>query len=375
MKNFLRNIFSEEEVNTSRQFEFDVAKTVCIVFMVLIHAFERLTTPAVEKSSVIYYVVVIVLDVFFAASIFMQSMGLGIVYGKKKEYDEYIRRGFKLFLAGYVLNIFRAIVHYVFEIFAGLSKFSIGILISSFLSNDILQFAGLALILFGWLKKHNCSDLVLFFIALGMSIAGSVLRFIDLNNPIINQIVGLFIGTTDNYLKGESIDASAFPLLNWFIVVVAGYLYAKLLRCVKDIEKYYAISLPLSAIPLIIYMIIAIPKRIGMMSEDINYYYFFSTPNILILFIAMLFATSFYHYILKLLSESIKSNTICISNNLTSIYFYQWMTMVCLDCIFMLFGNFKFSNDIAIIIVGIILCMISIILGTRYSNWIKKLTN
>lgn len=110
------------------------------------------------------------------------------------------------------------------------------------LENDILQFAGLAFILFGFLRKIKCSDLMMFLIALGMSVIGSLVRFIDLGDVYANELAGLFIGTVDPILEEET---ACFPLFNWFIVVVVFYLYAKVLRHCSDTDRFYSIALPM----------------------------------------------------------------------------------------------------------------------------------
>lgn len=364
-----KNLFTNEEVNTSRQIEFDIAKAVCIIYMIIIHCAERLCDSSVIDNGPIYYALVVVVDAIFGAGIFMSCMGLGIVYGKKVEPNALICRGFIIFLAGYVLNIIRATIPYFIDVIAGVEKWNISNIFMYTLENDILQFAALAFMLLGLLKKLNFSDLIVFIISIGMSIIGTFIRFIDFGNTITNQIMGLFIGTIDPKIGDET---SCFPFFHWFIIVVLGYLYAKKLRHCSDIDRYYKIALPLSGIPIIIYMIIAIPNRIGMMSGDLKYFYIFSTPNAIILFLGMVFATSMYHFIGKLFNNNIISIITNISNNLTATYIFQWIIIIYLELIMVDLCNFKITNEFVFVIIGIIVCIISIILGKYSSKWFRK---
>ncbi|MCQ2545621.1 MAG: heparan-alpha-glucosaminide N-acetyltransferase domain-containing protein, partial [Clostridia bacterium] len=99
-------LFGKEEINTSRQFEFDMAKAVCILGMVFVHCFETLSCGDAE-GGVTYYIFVIVLDAIFGAGTFMICMGLGITYSWKDNADKLLRRGAIIFVLGYVLNIVR----------------------------------------------------------------------------------------------------------------------------------------------------------------------------------------------------------------------------------------------------------------------------
>ena len=72
-------------------------------------------------------------------------------------------------------------------------------------------------------------------------------------------------------------------------------------------------------------MLYAIPNRFEMLSGDLLYYYNISTPNVPILFSGVVFTTSVYHFVSKLLSEKLKKKIEHISSSLTPIYFIQWI--------------------------------------------------
>lgn len=96
-------IFDKNEVNTGRQAEFDIAKAVCIIGMVIVHAFE---ITALSQTG-LNYAFTVVLNYLFGAGTFMLCMGMGIVYGKS-EPKFLIRRGAVIILIGFLLNLVRS---------------------------------------------------------------------------------------------------------------------------------------------------------------------------------------------------------------------------------------------------------------------------
>lgn len=364
----MKRLFVEAEVNTSRQIEFDILKVVLIIEMIFTHCFEQFEEFSDCTSHPLYYIIVIVIDVMFGAAGFVGSMGLGMAYGRLLEPGDIMQRGVRLFCAGYLLNFLRdTIFRSVLSLLGILSwKETLG---WTFV-NDILQFAGLSFILFGFLRKIKCSDLMMFLIALAMSVIGSFVRFINFGSLYINLFAGLFIGTVDPFLGEE--DTACFPLFNWFIVVVVCYLYAKKLRHCSNTERFYSMALPLSGLIVGAYMLYAIPNRFGMLSGNLCYYYHFSTPNVLILFSGMVFMTSVSHFVSKLLPEKIKKKITQISSNLTPTYFVQWIIIgnmyivpVCLKS-----ESIQVST---IIVIAVCVSVISLFLGNHCPRSIKNI--
>ena len=134
-------MIDKNTINIGRQFEFDVAKTCAVFFMIVVHVFEY--TVTYDKSSLWYLVE------FFgcapSAGTFMFSMGLGMVYTRHDSPIEFARRGIKLLIAGYLLNFFReTLLLIVVNTFFEESSYSGGSLFGTFMFVDILQFAGIA---------------------------------------------------------------------------------------------------------------------------------------------------------------------------------------------------------------------------------------
>ncbi len=201
------------------------------------------------------------------------------------------------------------------------AEISFGYMLECFACLDIMQFAGLALLLFGLLKKFRLSDKVILIVAIVMSIIGSFVRMIECQSLPIYYSLGLFFGTVSEV----AYEVVPFPLFNWFIIVVIGYLYSKQLKRVKDKNKFYQFVLPITGIILVIYMIIAIPNRLGMMNGNISYYYFFTTPDAIILASGAMFASGCYYFISFVLSEKIKNVITIISKNINRVYCIHWI--------------------------------------------------
>lgn len=342
-------LFNKQLVNTGRQVEADFAKMVCILGMVLVHAFEEVGTffPGAGEESSLAYLFVVVLDAIFGAATFMFCMGFGIAYTPKNDPNSLIKRGAKLLLFGYLLNFVRYnvpdLLNWLITGDASLCKEEF---FPVLFCNDILQFAGLALMLFGLLKKWRVSDVGLVIVSLVMSVAASIFRNFDLSHLlnissfplylIVNQLAGLFFGTV--YCEDPTVEATCFPLLHWFIFVVAGYLFAKAMRRCNNKGKFYAIVSPCGALIVTVYMLLAVPNRLGMMNENLNMYYHLITPEALLCIVAAGTVFGMYYGLSRLLPQAVSRFSIRISKNLTKIYIIHWiligfsLTGICTVC-------------------------------------------
>ncbi|MDO5446077.1 MAG: heparan-alpha-glucosaminide N-acetyltransferase domain-containing protein [Eubacteriales bacterium] len=334
-------LFDKNVINTGRQTEADCTKAVCIVTMIIVHVLEELGTffpsPEVNESAVFYFFVVII-DALFGASTFMFCMGFGIAFSGKNDGDSMIRRGIRLFFCAYLLNIARyGIPDLLNWLITGDSTMCREDFPELLLANDILQFAGLAFILFGFLKKRRISDTGLAVTALVMSALGSIFRNFDLSEllhitgripyAVVNQLGGLFFGTIYSY--DPEIDLTCFPLMNWFIFVTAGYLFGGVMRRCKDKGRFYRMAVPAGAAVVAVYLAFAVPKRLGMMNENTNMLYHLTTPEALTGIISAVTFFGLFYGLSKILPNSFSVIASRISRNLTTIYVFQWVLIEC----------------------------------------------
>ena len=159
-------------------------------------------------------------------------MGVGIVYSRHSQWDTMIKRGVILYFLGILVNVFEFILpHFLigyllgnwnaFPIFGGFLLFCV----------DILAFAGLAFISMGILKKLEFSNKKLIIVAVVLSVIGTLFKGFDFTIPVLNLIFADFIGTAGGY--------TAFPLFNWLIFPIAGYIWGQYFIRAKDKRDFF----------------------------------------------------------------------------------------------------------------------------------------
>ena len=90
--NLKNRIFSEKEVNTGRQVEMDIAKVVFVIFVAMVHCTID-GVPEEALNSGLPYIFDTVIGGPMIAPGLMFSMGACLVYGRKKEWNDIVRRG------------------------------------------------------------------------------------------------------------------------------------------------------------------------------------------------------------------------------------------------------------------------------------------
>ena len=92
-----------------RLFEVDCIKFFAIIFMVWIHVYEqfgkydyREVMPDTLARNFLEFV-----GGPLAAPVFMFCMGMGMIYTRKQQVSDFVSRGLKLMVTGYLLNFFR----------------------------------------------------------------------------------------------------------------------------------------------------------------------------------------------------------------------------------------------------------------------------
>ena len=203
----------------SRYLYLDILKTIALILMPLPHIYEVADGLEMLEAGFPFERIDTVLGVLylFITALFLFSMGCSLVLTGKNTPADYARRGLKLLLVGFVLNVVRAGLPYVI----------MGLLIDPscyiealnwMVLSDIIYFDGLFFLLFALLKKINMSDWMILATAVVMMMAS---HFIP--SPVFStEAPGNFVG---NFIYVNSF--SSFPILSWFIYPVLGYLYQK----------------------------------------------------------------------------------------------------------------------------------------------------
>lgn len=321
MVGHIQGILSDEPVNRGRQPELDIAKAVLVFFLAFIHCTIE-CTPEENLISGIPYLFDTVIGGPLSAPMFMFAMGVGMVYTREGSAGDLAKRGLRIFTAGFVLNACRYTIPYLlgYVLTADYEKF-IEPLLYRTLCNDILQFAGLAMLLIAWLRKLKTHDLLMLGIGLVLSLGGTWLNDTDAGSPLGNIFLGYLVGTTD----AAGMVRSDFPLLNWFIVPVAGYVFGRVLIRVRDKRIFYEWLSPPCLLATIIYFAIGIKTGRGMFGEGQNCYYHIVTEDVLMSLVGAVGILGVYFYLQKRLPEYSIGWIREISRNVTRIYGIHWV--------------------------------------------------
>ena len=343
------------EINTQRQYELDLLKALAIISMIICHAVIMLGAHHIGYEKDIRYLIG---DYFFGcylavAHAFMFAMGLGIVFSQKNSPAALIRRGIRLYILAFILNFFRY----------GIYALADGIIEGRFMEEtvyaltcqDILHFAGLALIVTGIFKHFRLNELHIMGIGLLLSVVGAALAFADQGSYLANYILGHFIVTTE--------ECSCFAFFNWYIFVAAGILFGSVIRRVDDTDAFYGRMLQVACPVLAIY--VALSAIFGAFFLSKNGWYYGIGPldaaGLLSIDLALLGG---FHFILKKVDVSRLSTFISMSRDVNQIYLIHWCILGFIDSIFCYLLGFVFPWS-AIYIIGIAL----IIVSYRIAKW------
>ena len=96
----MNTIFSQKEVNTGRQREFDYLKGIFMVFIYLIHAFQATLSPEDAITQWVY-----MFATMSGAAIFIFVMGIGTVYSRNTAPVAFAKSGIRMVIYQYLDNI------------------------------------------------------------------------------------------------------------------------------------------------------------------------------------------------------------------------------------------------------------------------------
>ena len=219
-------IFSREQVNLSRQWELDLARAVIIFCLAIIHVAIECTSDE-GLCSGIPYLFDTIIGGPFSAPMYMFVMGVGMSYTKRNTPKDHFIRGVRIFAVGYVLNICRFLIPYTIGYWiTGDYATYIEPLLYKVLCNDILTFAGLAMMIMALFVKLKLSNVAMLIIATVMCGFGTLFNGVDVQSPLGNIFLGYLIGTED----AAGLVLSDFPILNWMMFPICGYVFGAILK-------------------------------------------------------------------------------------------------------------------------------------------------
>lgn len=346
---------------SSRQYNLDILKSFSIISMVICHPVVRLGAyiPGYEEDFLFFLGDTILGAYIFVAHGFMFAMGVGMIYSKRGNPSDMLRRGIKLYLMGYILNMLR------YGIYIIIYNMMTGEILDetwfAIFGQDILQFAGLAFILTAILKKARLTEVQIFSVSVVLSVVGSFIANLDIRNPVLDFLTAHFFDTT-----GMSI----FPLFNWYICVTAGRIIGSILYKMQDKDRFYRKTLYISGVIVIAYITLTAKLGTFFLSMD-REYYAASTLEMIGLLSIDIFGLSVFHFILQKMDVSRFKILIGMSRNVTVIYYIHWMIVGATEVFFcILLGHIFTYTQIylyAVMVLVVSVFAASLWRGRKYS--------
>ena len=357
--------------NPTRLIEADAVKTFAIIYMVIIHVYERMSvveSTATMPDSVLRNIIEFAGGPL-AAPVFMFSMGIGMMYTRHNSPEDFIKRGFRLLIAGYILNFVRFTGPLLAAKAMGMNTDYGYSVLDTFFMVDIFQLAALSFLLMGLLKKAHMKPFFILCLALLMQAAGTWLGLhMDQESPL-NMFFGLFV-----YVGS----ASGFALMLWFVYPAAGMLFAEIMKNVEDRDCFYKRTLVLCA-AVIISMVSVLPltdydiRSTYALAGDIYYrqnmYSFLFTLSVILIALASSYLV-FRGREHTMIGRFIRYCSV----NLTTIYVFQWLLII-YGFLFMLIVGSELISAEAVIPVGLIITAASIGLSVLWNRVRKRSEN
>ena len=324
------SILRREKINTGRQYNLDLLKVIAIVAMVICHSVTALSSARPDYDNEFGYWMA---ENFFGAYLavahaFMFCMGVGFVYSKSKEPKALFKRGIRIFILAYILNFARSTGYVmVASIFDADYREMIGY---SFFMQDILHFAGLAMMLTALFRKWKLDCRIILGISAIMSAVSQLVIWTDESSILVNALIGTFVPTKMDV-------TSAFTLFGWYVFVAVGICFGEILQRTENLKRFYKRLLLLSGVIMVVYITATIKNGCFFLSSE-NNYYCASLPEAAGLLSIDFVLLSLMYFVKETLPEKAREGRImrvCLkmSKNLNQIYLVHWCIIGLLNAV------------------------------------------
>ena len=349
---------SELKTKNERLYELDLLKALSIISMILCHAVFMLGVHSEGYMNDPRYIFGdhILGSYLGVAHAFMLSMGVGIVYSEKSSSKYLVKRGVSLYILAFILNFFRY----------GIYALAYGIISGEFMeetlyaftSQDILHFAGLALVFTGLVKSIGLKEEHMLCIGAVLSALGSFLAYRYNGSYAANYILGHFVVTDD--------ECSCFVFFNWYLFVAAGMVLGKVLKKTENLDLFYrrmlTVSLPLCA------AYISLTCVYGMFFLSKNSFYYAASPLEALGLISIdMTLLSVFYFIQKRADKDRLEPFLAMSRNVTKIYIVHWCILGFIDSVFGYLLEVEFPYMV-IYTIGIALIFVSAWIANVWSK-------
>lgn len=369
IKNFREKVFSDSPINNGRQHELDLARAVVVFFLAYIHLTIECSTDEALGSGIPYLFDTII-GGSFSAPMYMFVMGVGMFYTTRSTPKDHFIRGAKILALSYVFNICRFLIPSLigYGITGEAAKY-LQPLPYKVLGNDILTFAGIAMMLMALLLALRTPKWVMLALAFATSALGTLLNGVDVKNDLGNIFLGYLIGTED--AAGNVL--SDFPLLNWLIFPLVGYLFAGVLVRVKDKKAFYLSFTPVCAVFTAVYYIYGIKYGIGMFGEGQNCYYHMVFTDAIVSLTLTFGLIGIYYFLSLILPQWILRLSGEISQNITPVYCIHWVfVFVIADLVLYIARGSQILTSGQILLLGTVISIISIVIAHYFGKFMER---
>ena len=265
----IRELLADEPVNKGRQLDIDIAKAEMVLMLPFIHCIIECTSDE-GLCSGIPYLFDTIIGGPFSGPMYLFAMGMCFIYSHRQTPELWLRRGVTLIGVFYLSNTCRFLIPYLIGYkISGDREHFLDPLFYRWLGNDVLLFAGLAIITIAIFRYLRLSNKAMFGIAALMTVSATLIGDLDTHSMFGNIFLGYFVGTDD----ATGYVVSDFPVLTWLIFPVAGYLFGKVHIRIRDKSAFYRIVSPIAILIPLVYFPIGIHYGWGMFGEGQNCYY------------------------------------------------------------------------------------------------------
>jgi hypothetical protein len=238
-------------------------------------------------------------------------------------------RGLKIFLSGYILNFIRGVPPFTLsnQLQMDIAKTFPSEIVNEYTILtlvDILQFAGIALIIMALIQEFKINKYIILFTAFLISMLSPYLWGLKLNIPVIDQILELFWG--DQPIGLSFIDNKiAFPIFPWLSFPLLGMFLGYTMKNTNDQNRTFKHF----GIGGIVVLLIGVAISYDNIEYHFNDYYHSRQGGMLF----MCGFVIFWLYINKLILDKVPMNKLFEllfkwSNGVTNIYFAQWIIII-----------------------------------------------
>lgn len=245
-------IFSQEEINTGRQREFDYLKGIFMLFIYLVHAFQATMSPEDSITRWIY-----MFATMSGAAIFIFVMGVGTAYSRNATPAGMVKSGVRMVIYQYLNNlayVAALLIPYPFVsgrlTGAGMDNFKYLIVVYIQYIN-IFFITGIIYLVLALLRKLNMNIAGYIIIGAAVSIVAPFLFGTNVDVPVLGYLMKLLIG------DAEFISFTPLYFLSYALFGVA---FGKILRHVQDKVKFYGMLAVPSVVIVIVWWVLVFVK-------------------------------------------------------------------------------------------------------------------